>query len=86
MRKQPKARQAKSKARQAVYYDLVKKTAKGEEIKKLSLEAAKARLGSFILAFDEANLRFEAAGKTILKDFSYEFVKGDRVGVVGASK
>jgi hypothetical protein len=28
MRKQPRARQAKSKSRQAAYYDLVKKTAK----------------------------------------------------------
>jgi ABC-type polysaccharide/polyol phosphate transport system ATPase subunit len=30
-------------------------------------------------------LRFEAANKVILKDFTYEFEKGDRVGIVGPS-
>ena len=82
MRKQPRARQAKSKSRQQNYHELVKKTAKKEEVKKLSLESVKARLGTFILAFDDASLRFEAAGKDILKSFTYEFAKGDRVGIV----
>ena len=62
----------------------MKKTAKKDEAKGLSLEAAKARLGNFVLAFDDAKLRFEAAGgKQILDGFTYEFERGDRVGIVG---
>lgn len=76
--------QAKSKSRQQSYHKLVKKTAKKDEVKGLSLEAAKARLGNFVLAFDDAKLRFEAAGgKQILDGFTYEFERGDRVGIVG---
>jgi hypothetical protein len=37
---------------------LVKKTEKKAEIKGLSLESVKARLGNFVLAFDDANLRY----------------------------
>lgn len=95
MRKQPKARQAKSKSREAAFYELVKKTEKKQvgrgvgprqqqrwqtdrrvrggflgdrwcgvggccveqDVKKLSLESAQARLGNFVLAFNDANLR-----------------------------
>lgn len=83
MRKQPRARQAKSKSREGAYHELVKKTAKKEEIKSLSLEAAKSRLGTFILSFDDASFRFQEADKQILEGFTYEFVKGDRIGIVG---
>lgn len=83
MRKQPRARQAKSKSRQGAYHELVKKTAKKEEVKSLSLDAAKSRLGSFVLAFDDASFRFQKADKQILTSFTYEFTKGDRVGIVG---
>ncbi len=85
MRKQPRARQAKSKSREGAYYELVKKTAKKEDVKKLSLEASKSRLGTFVLSFDDATFRFEQANKQILESFTYEFTKGDRVGIVGGN-
>jgi ABC-type transport system involved in cytochrome bd biosynthesis fused ATPase/permease subunit len=32
------------------------------------------------------SIRYDAAAKDILKSFTYEFIRGDRVGVVGPSK
>lgn len=60
MRKQPKARQAKSKARQEAYRELVKKTEGGKrEATNLELKGSEstARLGQSILVFDGASLR-----------------------------
>jgi ABC transport system ATP-binding/permease protein len=79
VRKQPKARQAKSKSRVEAFHLLKGKVDnplrnyKGE----LALETTQTRLGSTILKFEDANLSFS---KKILDDFSYEFEKGDRIG------
>mmetsp|Transcript_30263 Transcript_30263/g.39919 ORF Transcript_30263/g.39919 Transcript_30263/m.39919 type:complete len:758 (+) Transcript_30263:46-2319(+) len=86
VRRQPQGRQAKSKSRVQAYEEMNAK-AKSREIAggKVSLNAQSQRLGNFILKFENANLAFKENGKTILKDFSYEFSKNDRLGIVGGN-
>lgn len=81
MRRQPKARGTKSKARIDSFYE-VKKVAK-QKIKKeeVQLEIQMQRLGSKIMELHHLKKAF--GEHPILKDFSYTFVKRDRLGIVG---
>ncbi|CAN0243760.1 unnamed protein product, partial [Discosporangium mesarthrocarpum] len=84
MRKQPKARQAKSKARQEAFYELRDKAADplGSKDKGLMLASRTERLGKTIARFKGASLAFS---KPILDGFAYEFDAGDRIGIVGGN-
>ena len=81
MRRQPKARGTKSKARIDSFYE-VKKVAK-QRIKndKVQLEVKMTRLGSKILEFHKVSKAFDDVN--ILNQFSYTFKKRDRIGIVG---
>ena len=81
MRRQPKARGTKSKARIDSFYE-VKKVAK-QRIKndKVHLEVKMTRLGSKILEFHKVSKAFDDVN--ILNQFSYTFKKRDRIGIVG---
>lgn len=81
LRRQPKARSTKSKARTDGYYELKDKTdqVKGPIDIKISVKVE--RLGSKIL---EAQYISKSYGeKVLIKDFHYKFKKGEKVGVVG---
>ena len=87
MAKQPRARQAKSKARQAQFYELVG-TAKGRsaDLKPLELmsdeeKANQKRLGGVVAEFKEA--KYMLGERTLLEDFTYNFRSRDRIGIVG---
>lgn len=81
MRKQPKARTTKSKARQDAFYDWKEKAAKKIKQAELELQVKMTRLGGKILELKKV---YKAYGdKTILKGFDYTFKRGERVGVVG---
>lgn len=81
MRRQPKARTTKSKSRIDSFYDLENKT-KGRQAKSsLELSVNVSRQGNKILELSHINKSFN--GNTIIRDFSYTFKKGDRIGVAG---
>lgn len=87
MRKQPQARQTKQKARIDAFYKLEQSTK--PRVKDPSLElllggddSQQHRLGGNILKLRNVSLTF-GANKCILNDFSYDFNKGDRIGIVG---
>jgi ATP-binding cassette subfamily F protein uup len=81
MRKQPKARTTKSKARQDAFYDWKARAAKKIEDARLELEMKMTRLGGKILELKKV---YKSYGETvILKGFDYIFKRGERVGIVG---
>jgi ATP-binding cassette subfamily F protein uup len=85
MRRQPQARESKSKARIDAFYKLQKATKPRAREAALSLESAggERRMGGKILSMRNVNLSF--GDKIILRDFSYDFCKGDRICLAGAN-
>lgn len=81
MRRQPKARTTKSKSRQDDFYE-TEKIAKTDTRKDtLELDFEMKRLGNKILELKNISKSFGA--KVLLKDFSYQFQRGEKVGIVG---
>ncbi|WP_143308017.1 ABC-F family ATP-binding cassette domain-containing protein [Chitinophaga vietnamensis] len=81
MRKQPKARTTKSKARQDAFYDVKEKAATRLQEQQLELNVKMTRLGGKILELKKVYKKY--GDHIILKGFDYTFKKGERVGVVG---
>lgn len=81
MRRQPKARTTKSKARQDSFYDVeeVAKSKRTEERMQITMQMN--RLGSKILELENVCKGFD--GHELLKDFSYTFKKGEKIGLIG---
>lgn len=83
MRRQPQARESKSKARQDAFYKLEKSTKPRAVDAKLEMDKdGQRRLGNNVLKLKNVSLKF-GDDKVILDDFSYNFNKGDKLGVVG---
>jgi len=81
MRRMPKARSTKSKSRIDAFYDLEERS-KGKGItQKIELSTKVSRQGNKILELENINQSF--GSKEIIKNFSYTFKKGDRIGVAG---
>src|SRR5690606_4628924 len=81
MRRQPKARTTKSKSRIDAFYE-TEKTAKTATRKAgLELDFEMKRLGKKILELKNISKSF--GEKTLLKNFSYSFQRGEKVGIVG---
>lgn len=81
MRRQPKARTTKSKSRIDAFYE-TEKTAKTDTRKQaLELDFEMKRLGSKILELKDINKSF--GEKVLFKDFSYQFQRGEKVGIIG---
>lgn len=81
MRRQPKARGTKSKARIDAFYNVEERAKKRLEDKKVEIEFNMERLGSKVL---EAHSLTKSFGeKQILKSFNYKFIRGERVGIIG---
>lgn len=83
MRRQPQARQTKSKSRIDAFYKLQKSTKPRPQEVMLSLESADRRIGGKIMSMKNVNLRF--GDTVILNDFSYEFCMGDRICIAGGN-
>lgn len=81
MRKQPKARGTKSKARIDAFYDLKDKAAGRADRGQLELDVTHRRLGGKVLELAYVRKRFD--NRPILNDFSYLFTRPDRVGIIG---
>lgn len=81
MRRMPQARGTKSKARKDAFYELEDKT-KGHATKEsVKLDVKVSRQGNKILEVNHISKYFD--GKPIIKDFSYIFKKGDKIGLTG---
>ena len=81
MRRQPKARTTKSKSRIEAFYE-TEKTAKMDTKKQeLELDFGMKRLGKKILELKNINKKF--GDKIILDNFSYQFQRGEKVGIIG---
>lgn len=87
MRRQPQARESKSKARIDAFYKLEKATKPRPRDPNLNLietvGGGSRRIGSKILTMKNVCLKFD--DRVMLDDFSYDFCVGDRICLAGAN-
>lgn len=81
MRRQPKARTTKSKSRIDAFYDTEKVAKTNTKKQSLELDFEMKRLGKKILQLKNINKSY--GDLVLLKDFSYSFQRGEKVGIVG---
>jgi ATP-binding cassette subfamily F protein uup len=81
MRRQPKARTTKSKSRQDDFYKIkaVAESRRKENV--VELEINMERMGSKIIELHKIYKKFK--DKVILDNFSYDFQRGERIGIIG---
>jgi ATP-binding cassette subfamily F protein uup len=81
MRRQPKARTTKSKSRQDDFYKIkaVAESRRKENV--VELETNMERMGSKIIELHKLYKKFK--DKVILDNFSYDFQRGERIGIIG---
>ncbi len=81
MRRQPQARGTKSKARIDAFHELKEKTQQATTQGSVQLSVKVSRLGGKIMELEGVSKSYD--GRTIIRDFSYVFKKGDRIGLAG---
>lgn len=81
MRRQPQARGTKSKSRINAFYDLEEKTKNQNTTNRIELSVKVSRQGNKILELENISKSFGT--KNIIRNFSYIFKKGDRIGLAG---
>ncbi|GAA4316253.1 ABC-F family ATP-binding cassette domain-containing protein [Pontixanthobacter gangjinensis] len=81
MRRQPKARTTKSKSRIEDFHEIKHRASQRRQDHKVQLELNMERLGSKIVELH--NISKELGGKQLMKNFSYTFKKGERLGIIG---
>ena len=81
VRKQPRARTTKSKSRVDAFVDVEAKARKKSVDKKIELSVKVERIGSKII--EVTKLQKAYGDKKILDPFSYTFIKGEKIGIIG---
>jgi len=81
VRKMPKARGTKAKARVDAFSDVEQKAKQRRSDKQVELSVKMERLGSKILELIKITKSF--GDKIILEPFSYTFKKGEKIGIIG---
>lgn len=81
MRRQPKARTTKSKSRIDDFYVIKEKANSRRHEHQVELEINMERIGSKIIELHKLHKKFK--DKVILEDYSYNFNKGERIGIIG---
>lgn len=81
MRRMPKARGSKAKYREDSYHKLKKVAEQNIESKELELDFIGKRLGKKILNIENLNKSFDDL--VILKNFTYKFSRGEKIGIIG---
>lgn len=81
MRKQPRARGTKQKARIDAFYETKEKASQKIENNKVELDMKMQRLGGKIIELHNVNKSYP--GLKIIDNFSYMFRPGERVGIIG---
>lgn len=83
MRSTPCARTGKARYRENAFYDLQQKAAPIRETKQLAINLGSARLGRKIV--NCRGVGFSYGDRPILRDFTYNFAQGEKIGIVGAN-
>ena len=83
MRRMPKARTTKSKSRIDNFHEIHKKASSQKENRDLKLEINMKRMGGKVLEI--INMSKSYSGVEIIKNFSYKFNRGERIGIIGAN-
>jgi ATP-binding cassette subfamily F protein uup len=81
MRRQPKARTTKSKSRQDDFYDIKEKAQSRRRENVVELEINMERMGSKIIELHKISKKFKE--RVILDNFSFDFQRGERIGIIG---
>lgn len=81
MRRQPQARATKSKSRIDAFYDLEDKTKNKGNNQKIELSTKVSRQGNKIMEIASISKAYD--NKTLIRNFTYTFKKGDRIGIAG---
>lgn len=81
MRRQPKARTTKSKSRQDDFYKIKEKAESRRKENVVELEINMERMGSKIIELHKLDKKYK--DKVILDNFSYDFQRGERIGIIG---
>lgn len=81
MRRMPQARGHKAQYRIDNFYKLKETASQTVTEKKMELNIKGQRLGKKILELEHVNKSYD--GLCLLKDFSYKFVRGEKIGIVG---
>ncbi len=81
MRRMPQARTTKSKARIDAFYETKERAAGKKASPELKLDVKMSRVGGKILELEYITKSYGEI--KIVKDFSYVFKKGERIGIIG---
>ncbi len=81
MRKQPKARTTKSKSRIDDFNKIKEKASQRRNDHQVQLEINMERMGTKILELHKVSKSYP--GKPILDQFEYNFLRGERIGIIG---
>ena len=81
MRRMPQARTHKSQYRTNNFYKIKEIASQNTTEKRLELDIQGKRLGNKILELDNVCKSFDTT--YMVKDFSYKFVRGDKIGIIG---
>lgn len=81
MRRGPKARTTKSKSRIKDFYKTKEKAASQREESELQLDVNMSRMGGKVLEVQNLSKSYDDI--VILDDFSYQFLQGERIGILG---
>ncbi len=81
MRRQPKARTTKSKSRIDDFYQIKERASQRRKDYKVQLEINMERLGSKIIELHKISKSFDK--KVVLNKFDYNFIRGERIGLIG---
>lgn len=83
MRRQPQARAGKAKYRIDAFYDLKQRTSVNLSQSDVNLDVKSSYIGSKI--FEARNLSKRYGDKVVLDDFTYDFARYEKVGIIGAN-
>jgi len=83
MRRMPQARATKAKYRINAFYELKEKAERAIKEKSMRIDVGSSRLGTKII--NCKNLSHYWGGYCSVDDFTYNFAKGEKIGIVGAN-
>jgi ATP-binding cassette subfamily F protein uup len=81
MRRQPKARRTKSKSRIDDFYQIKEAASNRRKDHQVELEINMQRLGTKVVELHRISKSF--GDNHLIKDFSYNFLRGERLGIIG---
>lgn len=81
MRRMPRARSHKAQYRIDNFYKIKETASQNTAEQKLELDIRGKRLGNKILELDHVFKSFD--GQCLLRDYSYKFVRGEKIGIIG---